>query len=334
MADGKAVTFGGSFRLGGAKQTVGHRPHGCNVRGAPGRPERAMVSVFLDRRDREGPIERTMHGEMTGEAGRSCAAARDFGRLEGACEPLLGAVRPDRRGLVSYLISLLCHALLIIAVVAFPKIEPANPPAEESLAVDIVTEEEFVKLTESSDKAQAPKGAIPSPKERDDANAAPATTAPDAHDRAPVAPAPAAPAPVEGDGRWRRASRILSQAALADPANRKMAETLPRLELFTRLEQLCDFEAVLQIRQSAAQFRPEFVVAYAMRKTRTVDGVLVADGAAFRSDRRWYNLAFRCRISPLRPRVEAFDFVIGATIPKRDWASHDLPDALTEIGGE
>jgi hypothetical protein len=62
--------------------------------------------------------------------------------------------------------------------------------------------------------------------------------------------------------------------------------------------------------------------------------MLTAEGAAFRSEGKWYELAFKCRISPFRQKVEAFDFAIGGAMPKRDWSSHNLPDTLTGMGDE
>ena len=237
-------------------------------------------------------------------------------------------LRKGWRSLSPYLISFLCHALLIGAVVIFERAEPGSPPAEESLSVDLVTEEEFARLAAPAKRPErAPQipgdGATP-PKAPPDLFSA----LPPATPEAPAIP-PAIPAPAETEPRWHRAGRLLSQAALLDPHNKKILDTLPLLELSTRLEQLCDMEAALQIRQIGDQYRPEFVVAYAMLATRTVDHLLIADGAAFLSQGQWYRLAFKCRISPRGQKVEAFEFAIGAAIPKRDWAAHNLPAKLT-----
>ena len=237
-------------------------------------------------------------------------------------------LRKGWRSLSPYLISLLCHVLLIGAIVVLERVEPGSAPAEESLSVDLVTKEEFARLA-------APAKGLERALQVPDDGATPPKAPPDLFSAfppaAPEAPSipPAAPAPVETEPRWRRAGRMLSQAALLDPRNKKILDTLPMLELSTRLEQLCDMEAALQIRQIEDQFRPEFVVAYAMRATRTVDRFLIADGAAFLSQGQWYRLAFKCRISPRGQKVEAFEFAIGAAIPKRDWAAHNLPGELT-----
>ncbi len=241
--------------------------------------------------------------------------------------------RRDRERFAACLISIAAHALLLGLLLVLSRTEPNLPPAEETFSVEILTAEQFASLAAPVKRfeerlPQAPSEVQPSPEAGSEANAAP--RAPDAAAAPPVA-APAAP-PVEGV--WHQATRLLSEAALVDPRNKKATDKLPKLEVSAHLEQLCNLEAILQIRQSGTEFRPEFVVAYAMGDTRNVAGMLIADGAAFRSGGKWYNLAFKCRISARRQKVEAFAFAVGAAIPKRDWAAHDLPHQLTEMGDE
>jgi len=52
--------------------------------------------------------------------------------------------------------------------------------------------------------------------------------------------------------------------------------------------------------------------------------VVIAEGAAFQSGGIWYNLVFRCQISPDRTRVQSFEFAIGDTIPQSKWSSLNL----------
>ena len=60
---------------------------------------------------------------------------------------------------------------------------------------------------------------------------------------------------------------MLSAAALDDPGNKTVAPKLARVEPNTRREQICDFEAILQIGRMEPGFTPDSVVAYAMRET-------------------------------------------------------------------
>ena len=74
---------------------------------------------------------------------------------------------------------------------------------------------------------------------------------------------------------------MLSASELADPKNKSVAPKLARVEPKTALEQICDFEAILQIGRIETDFAPDSVVAYAMHETQTSKDLIVADGAAF-----------------------------------------------------
>ncbi|MFI5013544.1 MAG: DUF930 domain-containing protein [Hyphomicrobiales bacterium] len=202
-----------------------------------------------------------------------------------------------------------------------PSTEALVPPPEETLSVEIVTPEQFKELSDSARpkdiQTATPVETSPVPVMPGEANATPGPPQ-------PLAPGPA-PVDAEAPRKWHTAVRMLSAVALSDPHNKKAKDALPSLEPGTRLEQLCNFEAVLQIHQKETEFRPEFVIAYAMLATKTADNVITADGAAFQSQGRWYNFAFKCRISPRQQKVLAFEFAIGAPIPKSEWASHYLP---------
>jgi hypothetical protein len=66
---------------------------------------------------------------------------------------------------------------------------------------------------------------------------------------------------------WTQSRVILSSQALAEPRKWKAAESLKRLEPQTRLQQLCDFEAILQINRQYDQYAADFVIAYATEAT-------------------------------------------------------------------
>lgn len=44
-----------------------------------------------------------------------------------------------------------------------------------------------------------------------------------------------------------------------------------------------------------------------------------------RSRKRWYGLAFNCEVAPDLKTVVTFEFLLGAEIPRDQWADHDLP---------
>jgi hypothetical protein len=169
--------------------------------------------------------------------------------------------------------------------------DPPHPSLQESLAVEVWTPDQVEALTN------------------------PAETG----DRDPARP-----------GTVIRATRILSGEALAHPLSRKMREMLPLFEEETRLEQLCNLEAMAQIAASLKQFHPDRVVAYARADVRIDNNTLVAEGAAFRSHRRWYDLTFTCGLSPDRQAVQDFEFRVSKAIPKRVWEQYNLPDPMLD----
>jgi hypothetical protein len=228
-----------------------------------------------------------------------------------------------RQRAAPYLLSALLHGLLI-ALAFVPAPEASLPPTDET-SVEVLSPGQFDAIVNA---AKAPERAAEKPVEKNPARPPPVEAG------ALSAPPRAAPGPAPDEGApiWRQAAQILSEAALASPRYKKTMEKLKMLEANTRLEQLCNLEAILQIRRGETQFRPESVIAYAMAATRTDGDVIIADGAAFRSNGKWYHLAFKCRITPRQQKVAAFEFAAGAAIPERDWASHDLPRELTAGG--
>ena len=109
-----------------------------------------------------------------------------------------------------------------------------------------------------------------------------------------------------------------------------MREMLPLFEEGTRLEQLCNLEAMAQIAASLKQFYPDRVVAYAKAEVKIDNNRLVAEGAAFRSHRRWYGLTFNCGLSSDRQAVQDFEFTVSKAIPKRLWEQYNLPDPMLD----
>jgi len=83
-----------------------------------------------------------------------------------------------------------------------------------------------------------------------------------------------------------------------------------------------------QIHAWKSDFEPDRVTAYAKGATKLVGRALIADGAAFRSKRRWYDLSFRCELNPDQAAVVAFAFRVGEPVPKSQWAKLGLPRTL------
>jgi hypothetical protein len=133
---------------------------------------------------------------------------------------------------------------------------------------------------------------------------------------------------------WTQSQVILSSQELADPRNRKTVETLKHLEPQTRFQQLCDFEAILQINRQFNQYAVDFVIAYATQAVVRKGDALIARGAAFHSNGQWYNLAFECQLSANQRDVAHLKFKLGDPISGDQWADLNLPKSpANPMGG-
>lgn len=125
-------------------------------------------------------------------------------------------------------------------------------------------------------------------------------------------------------GDVRDADRFYLEAMLEDPGLARARETLQTLPADKRLSQTCNIEALAQIGYSGEGFAPDVVMtdAYAMS---VAEGTrLSATGAIFRSQERWYGLAFDCTLSNDLTQVTSFSFRLGA----------DVTDAVLERMGQ
>jgi len=114
---------------------------------------------------------------------------------------------------------------------------------------------------------------------------------------------------------------VAAQAAAADARFEKSLQMLAPSE---RLEQLCDYTAMTQIRKDVRQFRPDRAVANAKAPPQVGNDTLKASGGAFRSRGKWYALSFTCTATPDHMTVVSFHYTVGAEIPEAQWASYGL----------
>ncbi len=171
-----------------------------------------------------------------------------------------------------------------------------------------------------------------------------AMIAPPASRSTPVAEAiPLAAAPPEAAGRPPRpsaptvrppssarvtATEYFAAAVLDDPRNRKTREKLASLGSDERLIQLCDIEAMEQLRRWKAGFAPDHLVAYATADPSLTATSIDAPGAAVHAGGAWYRLAFSCASKPDLGRVASFAFTLGRPIPQQEWERDSLPELI------
>ncbi len=213
-----------------------------------------------------------------------------------ALEARVASLRPALAG------AFLLHLLLLAALGSLsirPLLEVA-PQAETSVNVELLTPSEFASMIRPR-PVEAPQAGSPSSHRPRSA----ATHRAGRHGQGQ---------PDDGSGGDRQ------------PLSRQAREMLPLLAADERAEQLCGLEAMSQIHAWKSDFEPDRVTAYAKGATKLVGRALIADGAAFRSKRRWYDLSFRCELNPDQAAVVAFAFRVGEPVPRSQWAKLGLPE--------
>ena len=171
--------------------------------------------------------------------------------------------------------SVVLHALLAATLALMPLPKRPRRLEEERMSVDILTPQQFEASTRPPPVPAAP--ALPE---------APARV-PTPASSPPGPQPPTAPAMI-------RPTEMLSAKTLADPRSRQARADLATFASDERMVQLCNLEAMDQIRRWRTDFQPERVVPYATAEEKITSTTIAANGAAFRSRRNWYSLKFRC----------------------------------------
>lgn len=202
--------------------------------------------------------------------------------------------------------SVLLHIALVAMLAVMPA--PKRPKREEPVSVDVLTPQQFDALSEAKG---APHAAEPL------AAAAPPAASP----ALTPSPPPAATAPPA----MIHPTEMLSAKTLADPRSRQARADLKTFASDERMVQLCNLEAMDQIRKWRADFLPERVVPYATAEEKISGTTINADGAAFRSKRNWYGLKFKCELAPDGESVIGFAFLVGDPVTREKWDELGLP---------
>lgn len=212
--------------------------------------------------------------------------------------------------------------LLLGTVLGLNRLKPLPPPqAIKGIAVEIVT----------SAPVASPPDILPAPEE-----AAPPVRTDTA---APVPQPSQAPEPpdtqtahLEAPDRMIRATQLYSAAILNNPKSRKAKARLRQLVSEDRIIQLCNLEALEQVHRWKSSLTPNFLIAYARSDVQlTGRQTIEADGGAFHDRDSWYEIRFKCEISPDLTSVVAFEFAVGRKIPQRKWEEYNLPDRVESV---
>ncbi len=113
-------------------------------------------------------------------------------------------------------------------------------------------------------------------------------------------------------------------AAQAAGVSADLQRVLKLLEPVDRLEQICDYTAMVQIRKDGRHFHPDRAVASAVKKPKIGPNSIDAVGGAFRSRGHWYAMSYSCMATPDHMQVTSFRLKIGREIPEPEWRSLGL----------
>ena len=106
-------------------------------------------------------------------------------------------------------------------------------------------------------------------------------------------------------------------------AEASIQTALGRLDPQTRLEQVCDLEAMKRIKRDQ-KIATDRAQGAASAEPKTEGHTLTAKGGAFRSKGAWYELSFVCRASPDHMKVLSFEYQTGNAIPETKWEAYGL----------
>jgi hypothetical protein len=117
---------------------------------------------------------------------------------------------------------------------------------------------------------------------------------------------------------------VLVTSAQAAGPDSHFEKVLKLLEPVDRLEQLCDYTAMVTIRKDQRKFHPDRAVASAISPPKIAANSIEAKGGAFRSRKRWYEMSYSCTTTPDHMQVLSFHLSVGQEIPENKWAAYGL----------
>jgi hypothetical protein len=218
--------------------------------------------------------------------------------------------------------SFVLHAVaILLLLLLLQKAEPPLPLPDDGLSVEIVPQAvESLKMPEPA-KAPLPEQAKPEVAKTEAEPAAPVANNPPAAAMPSAAPITL---PVPKPAEFVEARQLFSDKVLADPRSRRAREALRGLAGSERNLQLCDLEALEQVRRAQPATAPDALAPYAMAAEKVSGNSVEVKGGAFRSKRKWYNIQFKCELDAGSGKVVSFAFLVGDAIPRDEWQEHNL----------
>ena len=211
------------------------------------------------------------------------------------------------------LTSLLVHGLIVGGVLALPALAQQEVTEEDVVSVAVVTPDQLQSEIDAA-RERKRQAADPEPEldvsaleprpepvqEPSKATAGPQPPKPAAALESPkTLDSPIAPKPP--DSPQDRPDQTAQRIGPKLPSGKPVA--IPR-------------RRVVPKDKTVPELKPDLVISSAVDATVTGDNVIVANGAAFRSEGRWFNFKFRCEADPVADTVMSFDYLIGGPFPE------------------
>jgi hypothetical protein len=207
--------------------------------------------------------------------------------------------------------------------------DAAHPPRSAVLRPVFQFGEKDAGPRQSADGNRTKDGSAPPAAQRNpdkqEGAGPPVMTAPEAKDQVPKSGAPATaaskptvPAKVEKPEQLQEAKTLFSRTATGDPLATTAMGSLPRS---VRAGQLCASELSGQLLNASPSASPDLVPAYRLNDGTILD---VRQGA-FRANRQWFNVSFRCEVDADVTKVMSFAFRVGDPVPPSQWKRRGLP---------
>jgi Domain of Unknown Function (DUF930) len=107
-------------------------------------------------------------------------------------------------------------------------------------------------------------------------------------------------------------------------ADAQFYDSLKKLDPTTRLDEVCDYEAMMRIDRDPNHFHPDRAKAEVLSTPQRTADSLTTSGGAFRSEGRWYALSYTCKTTPDHLKVTSFAYHVGKLIPASEWPKYGL----------
>ncbi|MEI2298615.1 DUF930 domain-containing protein [Ensifer sp. MJa1] len=118
------------------------------------------------------------------------------------------------------------------------------------------------------------------------------------------------------------AKELYSAKSIADP---RVKQALINLPVKKRILQLCNLEALEQIRSQRPDTPPEGLVPFGPKGGFITKNRMDASGGAYQNKANWYDVDFKCVVNEDATEVTSFSIAIGGQVPKAAWRQRRLP---------